>query len=378
VSPGADLEEMQSLLYLTEEGNAHRHQGKLHHALKKYHAVRKIFEEFEDDQFDFHGYSLRKFTINIYLNLLSWEDRLWSHPAYIHCAVSASQIYVQLFDNPFCARDVLSTGLSAEEEKKAKKRAKKAQQKQEEQRKAAAAIAAASTNEDKGLDLTPQKDDDPDGIKLLTSPEPLERAWKLLSPLLRLSIRNIEVWISVYDVAIRRGKYLQAVRALNHAKGLDSGHPELHVRILHLRKLYESSPTSPCSLVGVVVSGALDSLITREMTLEACNGQYLQRHSGNASAILAAARGLQILGSSRNEVEGVVLSTLIPETDLPLKTALDVWSFLRDIGSPRANEFRLACDEKFDLSTVFKTPDQLAVMNSQEQGTLLKTQDVDD
>ena len=70
---------------------------------------------------------------------------------------------------------------------------------------AAAAIAAASTNEDKGLDLTPQKDDDPDGIKLLTSPEPLERAWKLLSPLLRLPTNNIKVWISVYDVAVRRG-----------------------------------------------------------------------------------------------------------------------------------------------------------------------------
>jgi hypothetical protein len=42
VSPGADLEEMQSLLYLIEEGNAHRRHGKLHHALKKYHAVRKV------------------------------------------------------------------------------------------------------------------------------------------------------------------------------------------------------------------------------------------------------------------------------------------------------------------------------------------------
>jgi hypothetical protein len=66
----------------------------------------------------------------------------------------ASQIYVQLFDNPSCARDVLSTGknsvfenpdktmsrhagLSADEEKKAKKRAKKAQQKQEEHKKGA-------------------------------------------------------------------------------------------------------------------------------------------------------------------------------------------------------------------------------------------------
>jgi len=67
---------------------------------------------------------------------------------------TASQIYVQLFDKPSCARDVLSTGmnsvfdnpdktisrhagLSADEEKKAKKRAKRAQQKQEEQKKGA-------------------------------------------------------------------------------------------------------------------------------------------------------------------------------------------------------------------------------------------------
>jgi len=27
----------------------------------------QVFDEIEDDQFDFHGYNLRKFTINIYL-----------------------------------------------------------------------------------------------------------------------------------------------------------------------------------------------------------------------------------------------------------------------------------------------------------------------
>lgn len=107
--------------------------------------------------------------------------------------------------------------MSAEEEKKAKKKAKKAQQKQEEQKKGTnepfgnngyhslVAAAATSTNEDKGLDLAPQKDDDPDGTKLLTSPEPLERAWRLLSPLLRLPISNIDLWVTVYDVAVRRG-----------------------------------------------------------------------------------------------------------------------------------------------------------------------------
>jgi hypothetical protein len=57
------------------------------------------------------------------------------------------------------------------------------------------------------------------------------------------------------------------------------------------------------------------------MTLEAYNGQYLQRHSDNASAVLGAARGLQILGSPRDEIEGVVLGTLNPEVDLSLKVS---------------------------------------------------------
>ena len=57
------------------------------------------------------------------------------------------------------------------------------------------------------------------------------------------------------------------------------------------------------------------------MTLEAYNAEYLQRQSYNASAVLGAARGLQILGSPRDEIEGVVFGTLNPETDLPLKVS---------------------------------------------------------
>ncbi len=41
-SPGADLEDMQSLLYLLEEGDAHLRAGRLNLALKKYVAVQKV------------------------------------------------------------------------------------------------------------------------------------------------------------------------------------------------------------------------------------------------------------------------------------------------------------------------------------------------
>ena len=107
-------------------------------------------------------------------------------------------------------------------------------------------------NDDKGLESIPAKDEDPDGHKLLASPDPLERAAKLLSPLSSLAAENIDMWIAMYDVAIRRSKcehcrdgftipillsekLLQAVLALNRAKSLDPEHPELHIRLVHCR-----------------------------------------------------------------------------------------------------------------------------------------------
>ena len=66
-SPSHDLEDMQSFVYLTEEADAQLRNGNLAMALKKYDAIHKIFDVFEDDQFDFHGYSVRKFTLNIYM-----------------------------------------------------------------------------------------------------------------------------------------------------------------------------------------------------------------------------------------------------------------------------------------------------------------------
>ncbi|EEB99330.1 hypothetical protein MPER_01010, partial [Moniliophthora perniciosa FA553] len=119
-SPGADLEDMQSLLYLSEEADARYRSGKLHLALKKYVAVHKIFSEFEDDQYDFHGYSLRKFNINIYLNLLRWEDRLQSHPAYIKAVTSASRIFVMVHDDPKLSKPSDDSGAKlSDAEKKA-------------------------------------------------------------------------------------------------------------------------------------------------------------------------------------------------------------------------------------------------------------------
>jgi N-alpha-acetyltransferase 15/16, NatA auxiliary subunit len=66
-SPGADLTEMQSTLYLLEEARAHADAGRLGLALKRCNALKDVFAQFEDDQYDFHGYATRKFNLNAYI-----------------------------------------------------------------------------------------------------------------------------------------------------------------------------------------------------------------------------------------------------------------------------------------------------------------------
>ncbi|TCD68847.1 hypothetical protein EIP91_009561 [Steccherinum ochraceum] len=360
-SPAADLEDMQSLLFLTEDADAQKRNGAYGLALKKYHAVQKVFNEVEDDQYDFHGYSLRRFTLNIYLNLIPWEDHLRSHPAYIHTAIAAAQIYIELHDDPSLATKASSSSHLSEAEKKAKKKAKKAAQKSQEEAKKAA-TQAASTNEDKGLEPTAPKDDDPTGTKLLEHAGALDRAWKLLSPLVTLAEDNIDAQLVIYDVAVRRSKYLQAAKALKQAKSLDADHPELHLRLVDFRQRVSSLPQIPPEPIGSVVKGAIAELIPDEVSLETYNSQYVQRHSTSGKAVLASGKVLQKLNTPIAEVESALFGALNPEVVLDIPTAIDVLELLKNVKSERAEEFRNACDVKFVSSTVFKSPKELAEM----------------
>ncbi|TBU45151.1 N-terminal acetyltransferase A, auxiliary subunit [Dichomitus squalens] len=353
-SPSQDLEDMQSLIYLTEEADAQLRNGNLAMALKKYDAIHRIFDVFEDDQFDFHGYSVRKFTINIYLNLIKWEDNLRSHPAYVHSAIEASRILVKVHDDPS-----LATKPSSESElsKKQKKKAKRAEKKVQEEAKKA---NQNSANEDKGLDIGPPKDEDPDGTKLLQASDPLERAAKVLKPLTTMAKDNIDAWLAIHDVAVRRKRYLQAIQALNRAHALNADSPELHFRLVDFKRRWASLTDKPSENAASAALSAIQKLIPDEVSLEVFNSQYLQRHSSRADAVLAAAKVSRTLGAPREEVEASIFTALNADTELKLETALAIVAFLTEIRSQRAEEFRAACRAKFQLSTLFVPPEDLA------------------
>ncbi|KAF9559465.1 NMDA receptor-regulated protein 1a [Agrocybe pediades] len=365
-SPGADLEDMQSLLYLLGEADAHKQNKKLNLALKKYMAVKKVFDDFEDDQFDFHGYNLRKFTINVYLKLLKWEDQLRSHPGYVKAAIEASKIFVAVADDPSIVTSLTSSNQMTDAEKKAKKKAKKAAVKAQEEKKTAQPAAA-----DKDIDPPPPKDDDPDGIKLLSCADPLEQAAKLLHPLVTLAAANVDAWIAIYDVAIRRKKLLQAVGALNKAVALNPDHPELHIRLVDLKQRASALPQQPPAPIGPIFTDALSKLVPDEISLETLTSQYLQKHSANPEAVLAAAKVQAMLKVPLGDVEGTVFGLLSGETGqgeklaTNIRTAHSALDFLTSIQSSRSDEFRTQCQAKYPLSTIFKTPAELVPLREQ-------------
>ncbi|KAH8116094.1 NMDA receptor-regulated protein 1a [Phellopilus nigrolimitatus] len=362
-TPGADLEDMQSLLYLTEEADAQNRLGRLGLALKKYLAIQKVFDDFNNDQYDFHFYSLRRFTINPYIGLLHWEDALQSQPAYVKSALEAARIYISVYDDPKLASS--SSSNRSEAEKKAQKKAKKAALKNQEDSKKTAVANASSVNEDRGIEPPAPKDEDVDGSKALAAPDSLEQAWKLVKPLMTQTNDRMDVYIGVYDVSVRRQKYLQALKALLSARLLDPGDPELHLRIVDFKQRVSSLAQPLAQPLDSVISSALSTLIPADLALDTFNSQYLQRHSTSATAALAAAQVLHRLKAPREEVESTVFGILAPETVVDIKSASKALQFLADIGSSRKDEFRSKCDERFELSTVFKTPEELARLRSE-------------
>lgn len=69
-------------------------------------------------------------------------------------------------------------------------------------------VVRTKQNEDKGLEPPPGKDDDPEGLKLVTADDPLERASKILGSLGTFGKDDVDVNVTSFDVAIRQSAYL--------------------------------------------------------------------------------------------------------------------------------------------------------------------------
>ncbi|GAP82829.1 putative NMDA receptor-regulated protein 1 [Rosellinia necatrix] len=353
--PLSDLIDMQSIWYLTEDGEASVRNGLIGLALKRFHAVYNIFDVWQEDQFDFHSFSLRKGQIRAYVDMIRWEDKLREHPFYTRAALGAIAAYLGLHDSRLGA-DVAngSSHGTAEEEadkRRALKKAKKDAQKAE--REAAEQIAKQDPNKPKTA--TPdnvKKDDDPIGLKLASTDQPLVEATKFLLPILQLSPENIDGQVAGFEVYIRRGKYLLALHCLNAALAIDAANPVVHEQAVRFHQEINSKLASLPAQVAEVIKTEFTA-ISASTDLKKYNAEFLESHQDSAAHVVSGVKIQKLLGEDQGTCEKALFDVLSLKGD-DWEPAAEALGLLLQWRSSEAETFKKAAEETWPEVTLFK------------------------
>ncbi|KAH8090651.1 NMDA receptor-regulated protein 1-domain-containing protein, partial [Filobasidium floriforme] len=303
-TPGADLKDMQCSWYLIEEGDAYRRAGNLPLAVKRYEQVIAIYQELEDDEYDFHTYSLRKLTLDAYQQMMKFDRELRSDRWFTRAAASACEVYALIHDDP----SLREIRLSPEEEAERKKAAKKAQKAGSKAKKAA---ASAPTDPKKEKEEPSLPDSDPAGADYLKEVDPLEAMERLVQAMRRTP--TLESWLVEFELAMRKKQFMRMRLAMSHAHDLAPDHPKVHEKCIALAIFCRSEAGVKALAEGQkeineVALAEIEKFIPQDASALRTNSDYLQQHQ-DAGHILAAARSLYLilsnqLGEGQSELSG--------------------------------------------------------------------------
>lgn len=319
--PLGDLLDMQCVWYLTEDGRAYVRQRKLGLALKRFHQVLNIFDVWQDDQFDFHNFSLRKGMIRAYIDMLRWEDHLRDHPFYSRTAISAVKAYILLADNPDLAHGPLLNGvngtangkLSEAERKKALKKAKREQEKLEKAEAEKKALAKASKPVPKAEAEDVKKEDtDPLGKTLVETKTPLEDAMKFLGPLLEFCPDLPEAQKVGFELYMRRGKYLLAAKCLLKLSSIQADDADVHYYAYQLRRVVESKPEGADEKALAYVKELAKDVLGIDTPVQQWNENFAEDTKGKSLGHVQAYIKVRdsIEGCSRSQSEDEIVASI--------------------------------------------------------------------
>ncbi|KAJ1654570.1 hypothetical protein IWQ61_005520 [Dispira simplex] len=271
-----ELHEMQCIWYMLEAGYSYQRQRQWGPALKKYHFVQHIFGEYADDQLDFHTYCLRKFTLRSYLDLLTWEDRVYALPEYVDAALAAVECYLVLYDRSVRRPDLANTD-SINQQNKPMPVPKETPQKKLKDTPGAGKITV---------------DADPLGDKYVRSKDYLADALQLLKPLFDLKLQDDRVNLAALRIYNRQKQYLKAIDILNFLTARNGANPWMHPCLVHLQRAASSSddlPEATQTAIAKVLRDHAPQLSNQEISLEAYLGEFVNEHHTSLPHLLAAA-----------------------------------------------------------------------------------------
>ncbi|KAI0398499.1 tetratricopeptide [Xylariaceae sp. FL0594] len=356
--PLSDLLDMQSVWFLTEDGEASVRNGLIGLALKRFHAVYNIFDVWQEDQFDFHSFSLRKGQIRAYVDMIRWEDQLREHPFYTRAALGAIAAYLGLHDSKLAANGVNGSAKGeADEEAEKKKALKKAKKEaQRAEREAAEQAAKQDPNKPKSAASSEpvKKDEDPLGLKLASTEQPLVEATKFLLPILQMTPKNIDGQVAGFEVYMRRGKYLLALRCLNAALAIEATNPEVHEQAVRFRQEMNTKlPSLPAKVAEVIK--AEFTAIEPSTDLKQYNADFLARHKDSAPHVVSAVKVQKFLGEDVKVCEQG-LKEVLGMKSTNWEPAAEALALLFQWHSSEAEAFKKAAHDVWPEVTLFSPP----------------------
>ncbi|KAI6713035.1 hypothetical protein JHW43_004406 [Diplocarpon mali] len=354
--PLADLHDMQCMWFLTEDGQSYARQGRLGLALKRFTAIYNIFEVWQEDQFDFHSFSLRKGQIRAYVDMIRWEDHLREHPFFSRAATSAVEIYLIIYDKPLLNGtngDADANGDDAAERKKAAKKARKDAQKAERE---AAAKKAEPNKTVRIADEAAQKkkDDDPEGVKLAATSEPLTDAMKFLTPLLQYSPKSVDAQLAGFEVYIRRKKYLLALKCLLAAAALDKEHSKVHEQAIRFKLAVDTDSTSISPVAKDVIASEF-TMLPSSVNLGVYNDEYLAKHKNSARCTLSALRVRKLLQPDSATAIGKDVAATLQLPTITLEEAAQALQSLQLWKSGEVEAFKTRAAGKWPHASIFSS-----------------------
>ena len=237
----SNLFDMQCMWYELESAASYLRIGDFGRALKSFTSVEKHFSDIVEDQFDFHTYCIRKMTLRAYVRMLRLEDRVWGHHFYVRAARGVIETYMRIVDckegggaQAAAAEMAADDEMSAAERKKADSKRKKAEAKakaEAEAKKEAEKTEGANAKGKKGVPKERAPDEDPDGATLAAVADPLDRASAYLRTLQAHAPSDLQTHTYAYEVAMRKKKYLLALRGLLKAQAIAPADASMHARV---------------------------------------------------------------------------------------------------------------------------------------------------
>lgn len=372
----SNLFDMQCMWYELEIGQAYcrlartdaSHYGR---ALKQFTSVDKHFTDIIEDQFDFHTYCIRKMTLRAYVNMLRMEDTVHGHAYYVRAAMGAIEVYIALVDKPkqdaAAAAAADESQMSAGERKKLESKKRKAEAKakaEAEEAKAKAAVAAKAEKGAKGNKGKPDKpvDEDPEGAALASVDDPLEKASVFLRTLQQHAPKNLRTHTLACALALRKKRYLLALRALRRAVALAPADPDVHTATVEfLLEMDKEAAILPPTIARVLEANRAAIGAPPGQSLEELNKAFLLKAEGAPAAVLAAAAlQLQIAPAQKDAAKALVTS--LDPSKLSLALAVRAHTLLAtSFGDAAAAEaFGAKVRARYPLADYFQPPEVLS------------------